>query len=48
MNSIPTISLSSPYSPLSVSPTNDLRLGVGRHRRYAYAHSTNAEESPRS
>jgi hypothetical protein len=48
MNNITTIAPSSPYSPLSASPTNDLRLGVGRHRRYAYAHSTNAEESPRS
>lgn len=42
MSIIATIVLSSPCSPLSVSPTNDLRLEVVRHRRCAHAHSTHA------
>lgn len=48
MNILTTIVLSSPRSPQSISPTHDLRLEVGRHRRYADAHSTNTEESSRS
>lgn len=40
MSIITAIVLSSPSNPLSVSPTNDLPLGIGRHRRCAYAHST--------
>jgi hypothetical protein len=44
MSIIPTIVLLFPYTPLSVSPTDDLRLEIGRHRRDTYAHSTDAED----
>lgn len=42
MNVIPTTVLSSPLQSLSVSPTHDLRLEVGRHRRCHHAHSMDA------
>lgn len=44
MNILVTIALSSPNSPQSISPTHGLRLEVDRHRRYADAHSTDAEK----
>lgn len=42
MSIIPTIVRSSPRRLLSLSPTNDLRLEIGHHRRYDHAYSTHA------
>ena len=42
MSIILTIVISSLRRLVSISPTNDLRLEVGRHRRCAHAHSTDA------
>lgn len=42
MSLIPAIVLSSPCSPLSASPSDNLHLMIVRHRRYAHAHSTDA------
>ena len=42
MSLIPTIVRLSPRRLLSVSPTNNLRLEVGHHRRYDHAYSTHA------
>jgi len=42
MSLIATTILSSPCNPQSLSPTDDLLLGIDRHRRYPYAYSTDA------
>jgi len=46
MSIISTIASSFSGKFLSVSPTTDLRLGIGHYRRYRHAYSTHTEVAP--